>query len=229
VINCAAWTDVDAAETHEERATAVNGTAVGVLAAACAASDATLMHFSTDYVFSGHAVEPYSVDAPRAPLGAYGRSKLAGERLLEASECRYHLLRTSWVYAPWGKNFVRTIARLPRERDTLRVVNDQIGRPSSASWIAHAAWRHAGEAQPGTYKLKDGVQCSWFGFAVAVAQALGRRCDIQPCTSEEFPRPAKRPSYSVLDNEATVRLLGPFPKWPDNLKEVLEHPEMHAL
>jgi dTDP-4-dehydrorhamnose reductase len=138
VINCAAWTDVDGAEAREPEATRVNGVAVGALARRCAEVGAFLIHYSTDYVFDGKATTPYATDQGRDPLNAYGRGKAIGEELIVASGCQHMIARTSWLYAAWGNNFVRTIDKLARERASLRVVNDQHGRPTSAVQIGRA-------------------------------------------------------------------------------------------
>ena len=221
VINCAAWTNVDAAEAHEAEATEVNGQAVGKLAAHCRAIGAVLVHYSTDYVFAGRASAPYPVDYPRAPLNAYGRSKAQGEVLLEQSGCEYLLLRTSWVYAPWGKNFVRTITGLARQRPSLRVVHDQLGRPSSAEQIARVSSALLSSGARGIYHVSDDGECSWFEFASAAISGLGLSCTVQPCSSAEFPSPAVRPSYSVLDVSKTVARVGALVHWRDSLNDVL--------
>jgi dTDP-4-dehydrorhamnose reductase len=231
VVNCAAWTDVDGAETREAEAAAVNGTGVGRLAAACAARGALLLHYSTDYVFSGEASAPYPVDAATGePVNAYGRSKALGEKLLAASGCRYLLLRTSWLYAPWAKNFVRTIADLAKKRDHLRVVEDQWGRPTSAEHLAQASlalWRRfAGDASVRrTFHVTDGGSCSWFEFARAIVAQVAPQCRVEPCLAAEFPRPARRPRYSVLDIAETEAVVGPMPPWQDNLADVLRRLE----
>lgn len=221
VINCAAWTNVDAAETHEDEASRINGHAVGELARHCRAIGAVLVHFSTDYVFDGRAQAPYTLDHPRAPLNAYGRTKALGEREIESSGCQYLLVRTSWVYAPWGKNFVRTIVGLAKKRPTLRVVNDQRGRPSSAEQLARTSLALLGVGARGTYHACDAGECTWFEFARAAVAELGLPCVVEPCTSAEFPSPAVRPSYSVLDLSATVARIGPLVAWRDSLRDVL--------
>lgn len=226
VINCAAWTDVDGAETREDEATAVNGAGVGRLARRCARQGALLVHYSTDYVFSGEASSPYPTDAPREPVNAYGRSKAVGEQLLELSGCRFLLLRTSWLYAPWSKNFVRTIADLARKRDVLRVVEDQRGRPTSAEHLARvslALIRHGGLASDvrSTFHVTDGGACSWFEFARAIVAGVGSQCRVEPCLGVEFPRPARRPTYSVLDIGDAEAIVGVMPPWRDNLSHVL--------
>jgi dTDP-4-dehydrorhamnose reductase len=225
VINCAGWTNVDAAESKEAEATAVNGQGVGELAARCRAIGAQLVHYSTDYVFAGQASAPYAIDQARAPLNAYGRSKALGEALLEQSGAHHLLLRTSWVYAPWGKNFVRTIARLAGERPTLSVVNDQLGRPSSAEQIARVTLELIGRGAAGTYHVSDDGQCTWFEFAQAIVAATGHACRVEPCSSAQFPSPAVRPSYSVLDLSATQALVGPLVHWRDCLADVMRRLE----
>ncbi len=221
IINCAAWTDVDAAERDEAAATAVNGSAVGLLAARARDIGAVLVHFSTDYVFDGAATSPYPIDAPRAPINAYGRSKAVGERLLEASGAEYLLVRTSWVYAPWGRNFVRTIAAAAQTRPTLRVVDDQRGRPTSAIELAARTLALLGAGERGTHHLADQGSCTWFEFASFIAQRVAPTCRVEPCTSAEFPRPARRPAYSVLDCTAAERSIGDALPWTDAVAATL--------
>jgi len=221
VINCAAYTDVDGAEAEEDLATEINGRAVGRLAQRCREIGATLVHYSTDYVFDGRASAPYPVDAERRPLGAYGRSKAVGEELLEASGADYLLLRTSWLYAAHGKNFARTIARLARERDHLRVVNDQRGRPTSTTTLVRITRELLGAGARRTLHACDGGECSWFDFAGAIAGAINPVCRVDPCTSDAFPRPAPRPAYSVLDLAPTEAIIGHIPDWRTALAPVL--------
>ena len=221
VINCTGWTNVDAAEAHEAEATVVNGHAIGKLAERCKQVGAVLVHYSTDYVFPGQASAPYAVDHPRAPLNAYGRSKAVGESLLEQSGAEHLLIRTSWVYAPWGKNFVRTILGLARKRPSLRVVADQLGRPSSAEQLAEVSLRLLEAGGRGTFHASDGGQCSWFELASAAVAIAGLECDVQPCASSEYPSPARRPSYSVLDLARTEALVGPCRPWRDCLASVV--------
>jgi dTDP-4-dehydrorhamnose reductase len=222
IINCAAWTDVDGAEEHEAEATQVNGHGVGALARRCAAIGATLVHYSTDYVFSGQASTPYTPDQPRDPLNAYGRSKAEGERQIEQSGAEHLIIRTSWLYAPWGKNFVSTMARLTQEREALRVVNDQRGRPTSAEHLARASFALVQQGARGIHHVTDGGECTWFELACAIRDHLSADCHIDPCTSEEFPRPATRPAYSVLGLDKTERVLGPMPEWQDQVASALD-------
>jgi dTDP-4-dehydrorhamnose reductase len=224
VINCAAWTDVDGAEANEDAATELNGHAVGRLAKACREANATLVHYSTDYVFDGQGTSPYPVDAPIRPLNAYGRSKAAGERLIAEETGRglsSLVLRTSWLYAPWGKNFVRTIANAARQRPTLRVVNDQRGRPTSAEHLAAVTLSLLDAGATGVLHATDGGEATWYDFAARIAAFANPACVVEPCTSAEFPRPAKRPAYSVLDLTETVSIIGPMPDWKSNLDSVL--------
>ena len=221
IINCAGWTDVDGAEEHEAEATRVNGEAIAELARLAAAWDAVLVNYGTDYVFDGSGTSPYPVDAPRRPINAYGRSKAAGEEALENAACEWLHIRTSWLYAPWGKNFVRTIARAGRERPVLRVVDDQRGRPTSAEHLARTTMCLLAETARGVWHATDDGECTWFGFAREIVRLTGGTAAVEPCTSAEFPRPAKRPAYSVLDIKRTNDLLGPpCPDWRRNLADV---------
>ncbi len=221
VINCAAWTDVDSAEAHEPDAMGINGEAVGRLADHCAATGATLVHYSTDYVFNGKATTPYPTEAPHDPVNAYGRTKAKGESLIAASGCDAMVVRTSWLYAPWGRNFVLTMADLVRSRDRLKVVNDQRGRPTSARHLAQATWQLLSKGERGVRHVTDGGECTWFDFACAIRDTLGATCDIQPCATDQFPRPAPRPAYSVLDLSQTESAVGPMRNWRENLADVL--------
>ncbi|MFG0307521.1 MAG: dTDP-4-dehydrorhamnose reductase [Phycisphaerales bacterium JB040] len=225
VINCAAWTDVDGAEQREAEATRVNADAVVLLASRCADTHAVLVHYSTDYVFNGRAETPYETDHPRDPVNAYGRSKAAGETALESSSADWLCLRTSWLYAPWGNNFVRTIARLARERDELKVVSDQRGRPTSAQGLARTTLALLDAGARGMHHATDGGACTWHDFATAIASRANPACAVHPCTSREFPRPAPRPAYSVLDLSGAETLIGPMTPWRDALSGVLDEME----
>ncbi len=224
VLNCAAWTDVDGAEAHEAQATAINGAAVAHLARACRQSGAFLVNYGTDYVFDGKGIAPYRADQSRNPINAYGRSKAAGEAALERSECPHLQIRTSWLYAPWGKNFVRTIAKAGREKPMLKVVNDQRGRPTSSEHLARATLDLLDEGASGTLAITDGPSndngCTWFDFAAEIVRLTGGSARVEPCTSAEYPRPAARPAYSVLDLAPTEGLIGPRPHWKDTLADV---------
>ena len=230
VVNAAAYTAVDKAEAEADAAFRVNSEAPGAIARACARIDALLVHYSTDYVFDGSASRPYREDDATAPLGVYGTSKLAGEDAIRASGARHAILRTAWVYASHGRNFLLTMLRLANERDELRVVADQIGAPTPAAWIADATADliRRGVAESGTWHLVTSGQVSWHGFASAImedAHALGlleRMPTVVPITTAEFPTPARRPAYSVLD---TTRLHDDFgivpPAWRVELRATL--------
>ena len=204
IVNCAAYTDVEKAEEDEARADLLNHKAAGNLAAAAKETGATLFHVSTDYVFDGTAHTPYTEDVTPSPLGAYGRTKLAGEEAVKASGCRYLIFRTAWLYSEYGHNFLKTMLRLTSERDTLQVVFDQIGTPTYAGDLALAIFsiieseRYAGNE--GVYHFTDEGVCSWYDFATEIAAAAGHdSCRIIPCHTSEFPTKAQRPAYSVLD------------------------------
>lgn len=221
VVNCAAYTLVDAAEEHEELATEVNGHAVGRLADRCKAVGAKLLHYSTDYVFDGTSTEPYATDHERSPINAYGRSKALGEELIERSGVHHLLVRSSWLYAPWGKNFVLTIRDLARARSTLRVVNDQRGRPTDSRRLAEVSLALMDKGRRGIFHVTDSGECTWFDLAALVASVANPDCRIEPCTSEEFPRPAPRPAYSVLDITETEKIVGRLLPWEERVRDVL--------
>jgi dTDP-4-dehydrorhamnose reductase len=236
VVNCAAWTAVDDAETEFERAHAVNAAAVGELARLSARAGARFVTYSTDYVFSGVATEPYRTDQAHDPVNAYGRSKAAGEAMLCELESDWLCIRTSWVYAPWGKNFVRTIAGAARARPELRVVDDQRGRPTSAEGLARSSLGLVLAGTRGFSHASDGGECTWFDFAREIVGLLDRPnkeprqegglsspplATVHPCTSDEYPRPAKRPAYSVLDLSETESLIGPMIPWQAALADVV--------
>jgi dTDP-4-dehydrorhamnose reductase len=239
IVNTAAYTAVDRAEQEEALASRVNGDAVGALGRWAAAHGTLVVHYSTDYVFDGNATAPYPVDAPVAPLGAYGRSKLAGERALRTSGADHLILRTAWVYAPHGHNFLRTMLRLGAERDELRVVADQIGAPTSTALIVRGtlaaldAWQQADAAQRrtlvGTHHLVASGYTSWHGFASAIFDAaharglLERQPHVAPITTAEFPTPAARPAWSVLDNTGFGARFGyALSDWQTGLHDVLD-------
>ncbi|MFN7136750.1 MAG: dTDP-4-dehydrorhamnose reductase [Thermomonas sp.] len=227
VVNAAAHTAVDRAEAEPEAAFRANAEAPAALARVCAATGALLVHYSTDYVFDGGSARPYREDDATAPLGVYGASKLAGEEAIRASGARHAILRTAWVYAAHGRNFLRTMLQLAAEREELRVVADQVGAPTPAAWIAEATGqllRH-GVPASGTWHLAAAGETSWHGFAQAImdealaAGLLARRPRVLPIATVEYPTPARRPAYSVLD---TARLRAEFgivlPAWRDGLR-----------
>ncbi|MEL6795615.1 MAG: dTDP-4-dehydrorhamnose reductase [Planctomycetota bacterium] len=227
VINCAAYTDVDGAESDEKSAHAVNANGPAMLAEACAESGARLVHISTDYVFSGKADRPYKVDDPVMPSSVYGKTKLAGEEAVVQASRRNIVVRTSWLYAPWAKSFVRTMAMLTRDKDSLKVVDDQRGTPTSAEHLAGVIVSLLRGDARGVFHGTDGGECTWFEYACAIRDGLGHACDVQPCRTDEFPRPAPRPAYSVLDVSGTEEVVGPMPGWRANLARVLPRLEAY--
>lgn len=222
VLNCAAYTEVDKAEQDEAAANKLNGEAVALLAEVCAKRGVPLVHYSTDYVFAGDASEPYPVDGPHAPLNAYGRSKAIGERAIWDAGGPHLLLRTSWLYAPWANNFVRTMFKLTRDLPEIKVVADQFGRPTSAEHLAAVTVALLDRGARGTLHVTDGGSCSWHEFASEIGKRAGHKCRVNPCPSADFPRPAKRPAYSVLDLGPTEALVGPMPDWHQNLAKVMD-------
>jgi dTDP-4-dehydrorhamnose reductase len=221
VVNAAAYTAVDAAEDDEAGAAAINAEAPATLARVCALHDAGLVHVSTDYVFAGDATTPYEVDAPTGPRGAYGRTKLAGERAVrELLPERSWVVRTAWVYGESGGNFVRTMARLEAQRDTLDVVDDQRGAPTWSRDLAAGLLELAERAPaPGVYHCTNSGDTTWFGLARAVFEELGADPErVRPTTTDRFPRPAPRPAYSVLSMTAWEQVGLPRPRpWRDAL------------
>jgi len=238
IFNAAAYTAVDRAEQEPDLATRVNGEAVAALGAWAKAHAALVVHYSTDYVFDGGQSQPYAVDAPTAPLGAYGRSKLAGEQALRDSGADHLILRTAWVYAAHGQNFLRTMLRLGSERDELRVVADQHGAPTGTTLIVRASlaaldrWQQADSTQrrqlSGTHHLVASGATTWHGFASAIFEQAAARGLISriprvvPIVSADFPTPAVRPAWSLLDNNDFQQHFGfPLPDWQQGLDEVM--------
>lgn len=228
VINCAAYTNVDGAESDPDEARAVNATAVAHLAARCREIDALLVHYSTDYVFDGTATTPYPVDAPINPINTYGRTKAEGEQAIRESGCPHLIIRTSSLFAPWGTNFVLTMMRLLSERPHLRVVNDQHARPTSCATLAEwsSALIHAGCR--GTYHVAGGGVCTWHRLAIEIARLTHAACRVEPCSTAEFPRPAARPPYSVLDISQTEQATRPLPHWQQQVAATLAHSDLYA-
>lgn len=231
IINAAAYTAVDEAESQADLAQSVNAGGPSNIAAAANEVDARLVHISTDFVFDGRAVEPYRTDSATNPLSVYGRSKRAGEvAVLEAMPGKAAVLRAAWLYSHTGNNFVRTMLRLMRERDEISVVADQRGTPTWAHSLAETVWALVDLRQfRGIYHWTDGGECTWHEFAVAIqedALALGlldRAVPIRPIASEDYPTAARRPRYSVLDCSETIAALGLQPEpWRVNLRRMLK-------
>ena len=229
VINAAAYTAVDDAEDFPDTAFAINADGPRYLAQTCAASGIRLLHVSTDFVFDGKTGSPYATDAPAAPLGVYGDSKWRGEQAVEASGANHVIVRTSWVYAPSGRNFVLTMLRLMREHEVVRVVNDQTGAPTLSSGLAEVCWslvRHP-EAR-GVFHWSDAGAITWYEFACGIrdeALSLGlltAPVSVEPIPTEAFPTKAKRPAYSALDASGTVATLGVAQRpWREALRDML--------
>ena len=225
-LNCAAYTAVDKAESDESTATLINATSVGYLAQACNMVDATLIHVSTDYVYNGCACKPYSEDHDTAPVSAYGRSKLAGEKAAFATS-RSVVIRTSWLYSSFGNNFVKTMLRLGKERETLNVVFDQVGTPTYAADLAQTIMKIVKSAEQNGLKTgifhysNEGV-CSWYDFAREIMQQAELKCVVRPIETKDYPTPATRPHYSVLNKSRIKAEYGvEIPHWKDSLVRCL--------
>lgn len=225
VLNAAAYTAVDKAESEEDLAMAINATAVSYLADAARTVGARLVHVSTDFVFDGTSGIPYAPDATPNPVSAYGRTKLAGEILAGPDAL---IVRTAWVYAPTGGNFVRTMLRLMGERPEVRVVADQVGTPTYAPGLAAALWALAAKGVSGIHHYTDAGAISWYDFAVAIqeeglaAGLLQAAVPVIPIGTADYPTPARRPHYSVLDKSSTFAALGgPTPHWRENLRTMI--------
>jgi len=222
VLNCAAWTDVDAAESHEEQARAVNVTGAAVLAQRAAAHELPLLHISTDYVFDGTAPRDehgrpraYVESDPTGPRSVYGATKLEGERLVLAASRRHAVVRTAWLYGIDGKNFVATMLRLATERDAVQVVTDQEGSPTWAGHLAPGLIGLLERGVSGLTHMTGGGVVSWNGFATEIFRQANVDCRVEPATSEEIARPAPRPAWSALESERDDVI--PLPPWQDGL------------
>ena len=230
IINCAAYTNVDKAETDEVLCELLNAKAVENLALAMKEVNGLLIHISTDYVFGG---DPYNTPCKEeqkgTPTGVYGRTKLQGEENILATGCKHVIIRTAWLYSEFGKNFVKTMLHLTSTKPQLRVVFDQAGTPTYAYDLARAIHEIVSqrkyEGNDGIYHYSNEGVCSWYDFTKVIAEYVGHtNCDIQPCHSEEFPSPVKRPAYSVLDKTKIKQTFGvKVPYWTDSLKVCLDH------
>lgn len=227
IVNCAAYTAVDAAEDNEPQATILNAEAVGILARVAKRHGARMVHISTDYVFDGNAYIPYTEDMPTNPQSAYGRTKLAGERVLvDTLGDDAVILRTAWLYSPYGKNFVKTMLALGKDKPALKVVFDQVGSPTCARDLASAVVTviSADQWRGGVYHFSNEGVISWYDFTIAIHRLAGiTTCDVQPCHSDEFPAKAHRPAYSVLDKTKFKTTFGvTVPYWLDSLESTLK-------
>ena len=224
IVNCAAYTNVDKAESDEATAELINATAVANLAAAMKEVGGTLFHVSTDYVFGSEGNTPRTEDMPLNPLGVYGRTKLHGEQAIIDSGCKALIFRTAWLYSEFGNNFLKTMMRLTAEREQLNVVFDQVGTPTYAGDLALAIFSiiEAGvyEGNEGIYHFSNEGVCSWYDFAVEIATAAGNtNCRINPCHSCEFPSPVTRPPYSVLDKTKIKNTFDiDIPHWRESME-----------
>ena len=229
IINCAAYTNVDKAETDEAMCELLNAKAVENLALAMKEVDGLLVHVSTDYVFGGEQYNtPCKEEQQGTPTGIYGKTKLQGEQNILASGCKHVIIRTAWLYSEFGKNFVKTMLNLTATKPQLKVVFDQVGTPTYAYDLAVAIYKIVNERKyeenNGVYHYSNEGVCSWYDFTKMIAEYAGNTgCDIQPCRSDEFPSPVKRPAYSVLDKtkiKQTFSVIAPY--WTDSLKVCLE-------
>ncbi len=231
IVNCAAYTNVDKAEDEPSMAMLLNCTAAGNLAKVAKERNAALIHISTDYVFHGDIPMPCKEDWLTDPLGVYGSTKLAGEKEIGKSGCRSIIIRTAWLYSPYGKNFVKTMLRLTEERDSLKVVFDQIGTPTYARDLASLIIKIIEEdklGNTGIYHFSDEGAISWYDFAKAISEIGGTTCDIQPCHTEEYPSKAQRPRFSVLDKTKVKETFGiTIPYWRDSLVDCIKRIKQH--
>lgn len=221
IVNCAAYNEVDKAEMDDSEAQRINSYAVGLLAAAAKKADALLIHISSDYVFDGKSNVPYTEDCLPMPSSAYGRSKLAGEKAVEESGCRYMIFRTSWLYSLTGRNFFKTMDEKCASSSSLKVVFDQTGTPTLAYDLAFLIMHIIEQNmldKTGLYHYSNEGAATWYDFAKAINDSLGYTCRVEPCRTSEFPRPAARPNYSVLDKKKVKETFGiEIPHWRESL------------
>lgn len=225
VINCAAYTAVDKAEGEIRLCTKINRDAVGLLSKACAGKGVKLIHISTDYVFDGKNYKPYTEDDATLPQSVYGQTKLDGENLALQNNRDTVIIRTSWLYSEFGNNFVKTMIRLGKEREWLNVVSDQIGTPTYASDLAEAilAIVLSVDFTPGVYHFSNEGACSWYDFTKVIHRMTNIHCDVHPIDSTDYPTPAKRPYYSVLNKKKIKETYGlHIPYWEDSLTKCIE-------
>lgn len=229
IINCAAYTNVDKAETDVDACRLLNAAAPANLATIMKETGGLLIHISTDYVFDGQARAPYIEEAPTDPTGVYGLTKLEGEQAVQASGCQHIIIRTAWLYSEFGRNFVKTMLTLTASRPQLNVVSDQKGTPTYALDLAEVIYgiieQRKFKGNTGIYHYSNAGECTWYDFARVIAAYAGHNsCDIRPCTSDEYPSPVKRPSYSVLDKSKISDTFGiAVRQWEDSLKKCLKN------
>lgn len=233
IVNCAAYTNVNKAESEEDLAFRINAEAPGILAAAAAEAGAVLIHVSTDYVFDGMGYLPYTEDMEVAPLNAYGRTKLAGEQAVISSGCRYLIFRTAWLYSIFGGNFVQTIYEKTASQPVVKVVADQIGTPTFAQDLADVIASVIDAemlGRTGIYHFTDEGVCSWYDFAKEICDMSGHLCHVVPCRTSDYPSPARRPHYSVLDKTKIKETFNiEIPHWKDSLAFCLRQIEDNSL
>lgn len=233
IINCAAYTAVDKAESEPEEADRVNHIGVANIAKAAKEMGSLLVHISTDYVFDGTSDRPYTEDVPTAPLGVYGETKLRGEHAVIGSGCKYIIIRTQWLYDCQGHNFFLTMLRLMREKDSIGVVNDQTGTPTYAVDLAQAIVRaaYSYDGQDGVFHYSNSGDCTWYDFAISIAQLSNAKTKVSPLTTEQYPTPARRPRYSTLSKGKIISTFGvETPHWRDALNRCFaEWAEMHDV
>lgn len=230
-INCAAYTAVDKAESEQEFAFLVNAESVGALAATCREFGTKLIHISTDYVFNGISPVPYREDESTDPVNVYGASKRLGEELCFQNDPEAIIIRTAWVYSAYGHNFVKTMLRLMREKPSINVVNDQVGAPTYAADLARVMTKiiEDGKWNPGIYHYSNRGKISWYDFAMAIREMTGSSCQVNPILSEQYPTPARRPSFSLLNTEKIERTYHiNIPDWKESLWECLQCIETNA-
>ena len=229
-LNCAAYTAVDKAESETEIAYQVNAEGPRILAAACKSYNTRFIHISTDYVFNGQSATPYKEDAPTEPINMYGASKLKGEQLCLETNPDTIIIRTAWVYSSFGKNFVKTMMKLMQDRPAINVVSDQVGAPTYAADLANCMMQIVANSQlsaanwfPGIYHYSNQGRISWYDFAVAIKELTGSACTVNAIPSEQFPTPAKRPSFSLFNTQKIQQTFHcNIPFWKDSLQQCIK-------
>jgi dTDP-4-dehydrorhamnose reductase len=223
VVNCAAYTDVDRSEEEKDTAFLINGLGPRYLALACHQFESVLVHISTDYIFNGKADRPYQIYDTTCPINAYGASKLFGEASVREIGGSFFIVRTSWLFGPNGKNFVQTILNLSRQRDELKVVNDQTGSPTYTVDMAKAIADLVSTKIYGTYHITNSGVTTWYGLAKKIVSAAGLKTKVNPCTTQEFPSPTQRPAYSVMDPFPLKQVIGyEMPGWEDAVERYVK-------